>query len=76
MGKIVGVGFAVTAGRFSGGYDVRCWVRCDEPQASTQEDYRRLLFTELIDVILVHLDHYRPGDVIDAGWTQPALDGI
>jgi len=70
---ITAVGFAVVQGRYSGGYNVRCWTRYDERPA-VEVDYVRLVYTEMVDCILAHLDHNRPGTVEGHFWTQHTLD--
>lgn len=72
--KVLAAGFTVLPGTYAGGYNLHCWVRYETPAFGDSELYKRLMYTELIDVMLAHLDAHRPGQVEGEGWVQPTLD--
>lgn len=53
-------------------YTVTTWWQCEGGRMQS-DDYPNLSWTEATDVILVHLDEYRPGFEVGKGWRQPFL---
>lgn len=72
---IHGVGFVVMRGRQPGYFDLRTWLRSSDSGESIQEAYEGLTFTELIDVMLAHIDQQRPGyQLLEGAWQPPLWD--
>jgi hypothetical protein len=71
--KILHTGFTISQEIHHGYYRLVFWWRLDGKSGLSETRYDHLTHTELVDVVLAHLDDDRPGYDREDGYTQPTL---